>query len=175
MLTGPKSIPVQVQLGFIIHRNDLEIFHEEADLIITNQTVHLMSTEIKNCVHVLCTDTDVFVLLLHYYQSEHLSGTLIMRPFNDSDPCADIGLTVQKHAEIIPRLVSLHALTHCDSVPAFHRIGKPTALKILKQGIEPPALGIGFLDMSKATTFISLLWNNFPNDEHDGCLNSSQV
>jgi hypothetical protein len=122
-------------------------------VIITNQAINLLTSN-KASVYVLCEDTDVFVLLCHYYQSLDVSGTLIMRTFSDSDPFTNIGCTVQKQPGTIQHLISLHALTHCDSVPAYSRLGKATAINVLKQGIEPPALGFGTPDMDKATMFI---------------------
>ena len=56
MLTGANPIPIQVHLGVIVEKRYMEILHEEADLVIANQTVHLMTSEGKECVHVLCED-----------------------------------------------------------------------------------------------------------------------
>ena len=41
VLTGSSPTPVQVELGVIVERKDLNIYHEEADMMLTNQSFNL--------------------------------------------------------------------------------------------------------------------------------------
>ena len=98
-----------------------------------------------------------------------------MRTFNDSDPLTNIQLTVQKHPDITPHLLSLHASTGCDSVPAYYRIGKPTAIKICNEGTEPPALGFGDPDIAKATKFMDRCYGATTEESSKPCLMSELI
>ena len=95
-----------------------------------------------------------------------------MRTFNDSDPLTNIQLTVQKHPDITPHLLSLHASTGCDSVPAYYRIGKPTAIKICNEGTEPPALVFGEPDIAKTTKFVDRCYGATTEESSKPCLMS---
>ena len=110
-------------------------------------------------VHAIVEDTDVFVLLAHFYHLLDLQGSLMMVPFSSSTTVTDIGETVLKHSTIMPHLLSLHALTGCDTVPSYKNIGKPKALKVLKDGVTPPVLGEGSPDIDQATKFIAKCYN----------------
>ena len=92
--------------------------HGEADVIIPNQVIYL---ENLGCcrIKVISDDTDVFVLLVHYYTDKKLTATLIMEPTSQGYISVNIGSTVVKHRSIAPHLLSAHALTGCDTV-AFY-------------------------------------------------------
>ena len=62
VVTSSHPVPIEVCKGIIIHREDMRTTHEEADVILAQQMV----TEAPNrdCIKVLCDDTDVFVLLV---------------------------------------------------------------------------------------------------------------
>jgi len=53
--------------GIVTERKDLELTHEEAGVIIPRQVVHA-ATQGSMCIKVINDDTDVFILLVHYYQ-----------------------------------------------------------------------------------------------------------
>ena len=44
--------------------------------------------------------------------------------------CIDIKETAHKHADIVPSVLALHALTGCDSVAATYGVGKTTTIAI---------------------------------------------
>ena len=69
-------------------------------------------------IRVLCDDTDVFVLLLHFYSLMKTSCPLIMESFFKDRQCIDIKATVTKHKDIIPHILAAHALSGCDTVAA---------------------------------------------------------
>ena len=66
LVTGPDPVPFDISNGTTTQRNDLRTTHEEADIIIVQQMVHLCSQDMQ-CVHIILVDTDVFVLLVHFY------------------------------------------------------------------------------------------------------------
>ena len=81
VVTGHNTIPIEINLGCIIERHDLESNQEEADVIIIHQLLSIVHEgkrgKSKN-IRVLSDDTDVFVLLLHFYQKENLKCKVIM-------------------------------------------------------------------------------------------------
>ena len=153
-LVGSDPRPVQVQMGVVIRRSDISIDHEEADTMMPNIAFSILQQGISP-VHVKVDDTDVFVLLAHFYHLLRIDGSLMMIPFASTAQVTDIRETVLKHSSIIPYLLSLHSLTGCDTVPSFKGIGKPKALKVLKEGILPPELGLGNPSYDEATKFIA--------------------
>jgi len=52
LVTGPSSIPVEIFKGIVIDRKDLELTHEEADVIIPRQVVHA-ATQGSMCIKVM--------------------------------------------------------------------------------------------------------------------------
>ena len=117
-----KKTPISVHLSVKINRNDSEIHHEETDTMIVNLSIHAFKILNKKVVHVYCEDTDVFVLLLHFYHSENINGTCVMRSLGAANNAIDIGKTVQQN--IILHLISFVALTGCDTVCAYKTLGK---------------------------------------------------
>ena len=149
-IVGPEPTVIEVKMGVVVDRQDICITHEEADTMIPNIAVSIFQKGMSS-VHVVVEDTDVFVLLTHFYYLLNIKGSLMMIPFSSSTTVTDIGGTVLKHSSIMPHLLSLHALTGCDMVPSYKNIGKPKALKVLKDGVTPPALGEGSPDYEQAT------------------------
>ena len=119
---------------------DLRVTHEEADVIIVNQVVKI-AQEHCTSIHVVYDDTDVFVLLIHFYASQDIYTNIYMVPTNTTRSAVDIGATARQHHDIVQYLLPLHALTGCDTVSTIYGIGKKKALNVLKQGIYPPLLG----------------------------------
>ena len=78
-----------------------------------------------------------------------------MRSLGAANNVIDIGKTVQQNVNIIPHLMSLHALTGCDTVCAYKTIGKIKALNVLKKGIVPPCLGTGNFMFDETIKFIT--------------------
>ena len=71
VITRRCPVPMEVRSKALVQIIDLKTTHEEADVIIHQQVVALadMVCKIINGIHV-CTDTDVFVLLAHYFADE---------------------------------------------------------------------------------------------------------
>ncbi len=157
VITGSDQIPDEVHNGVHIRRHDLAVNHEEADVIIINQAIPLSKE--GSSIHVVCDDADVFALLVHFYDAEKLTGDIFMIPTNRSRAAVSIGATVQKHKNIAAHILSIHALTGCDTVSTIFGIGKVKALNTFNKGCMPPILGNVQEDMQSlcddATHFIA--------------------
>ena len=67
-IAGISDVPVKIASGVRIDRRDLCSTHEEADILITQHAISL--SLLGRSVRVVCDDTDVFVLLVHFYNSK---------------------------------------------------------------------------------------------------------
>ena len=65
IITG-NEITTLVHMGTSIERYDLRTTQEEADVIIICQFLEAISAGAR-CIKVVCDDTDVFILLMHFY------------------------------------------------------------------------------------------------------------
>ena len=135
VITGRSLVPMEVRSDALVQRFDLKTTHEEADVIIPQQVVALADMGCKT-INVICDDTDVFVLLAHYFAEESLTVSLIMESTSRSRSSIDIGATVAKHSDIVPQLTAAHAVSRCDTVGCYHDIGKTKVVKALSAGIE---------------------------------------
>ena len=104
--------------------------HEEADNILAHQMVVVASEENKG-VSVISDDTDVFVLLLHHYVKQKLTGVVIMESPIKDRVTIDIKASAIEHRNIIPDLLAAHALSGCDTTACYFGIGKDTIVKTL--------------------------------------------
>ena len=139
IVTGPDPTPFEICKGLVIQRGDLQNTHEEADVILVNQAVHAAKNKVSG-VKVIADDTDIFVLLLHFYLQENLSCDFVMAS-TSSRRLIDVKETVSKHKKIIPNILSAHALSGCDTVSGLYGIGKNTVVKALKTGKQIKLLG----------------------------------
>ncbi len=123
--------------GVRIDQQDLCSTHEEADILITQHAV--AASVLDKSVHVVCDDTDVFVLLVDYYNSKcrvKSVPVIMLSPVNNR-AVVDIHGTAATHQDITDDLLAMHGLSGADTVAALHHIGKATALKVLKTGNYP--------------------------------------
>ena len=67
-IAGVGDVPVEIDRGVGIDRHDLCSSHEQADIHITQHALALGL--LGKSVNVVCDDTDVFVLLVHFYNSQ---------------------------------------------------------------------------------------------------------
>ena len=75
VVTGSGPTRIEIYKGRVTPRDDIRTTHEEADVIIVQQMVQLASIGVQNIL-VICDDTDVFVLLLHFFVPENLHVAL---------------------------------------------------------------------------------------------------
>ena len=156
MLKGQKLSPVEISKGVVSIREDMSISHEEGDTMIIQQA--FSAAHSNEGVSIIADDTDVFVLLLHFYFELKCNVPMFMVS-TDENEVIDIGLTVSEHEDIIPSMLGAHAMTGCDTVARCNTIGKKTAFNIMKPGCLLDLLGDLNEDIesvvSQATTFIS--------------------
>ena len=141
VVTGPDPTPLEIHHGALQHRTDLTTTHEEADIIIVQQMTYL-GLEGVATMHVISDDTDVMVLLLHFYALKELSCNLLMIGTSHSRASVDIKATAQEHAGYVPQLLAAHTLSGCDTVSYLWGIGKGTVIKMLKVGNQLNKLGV---------------------------------
>ena len=99
VVTGKDPTPVELQSGTKIERADLATTHEEADVIMVQQTVELAESGAA-CITVVSDDTDVFILLIHFYAARNLSCKLFMETTGSDRAVIDIAATVYAQANI---------------------------------------------------------------------------
>ena len=159
VIIGQEKTPVEIRNGgLIIHRRDMDTTHEEADIIIVQQML-MIAKEKPTGITVLSDDTDVFMLLLHYYLEDGLQMLVTMESPIKERVVVDIGKTVDKHRDIIPEILPAHALSGCDTVACCFGIGKGTILKVVRSGHSLSLLGQIDTPMpaviKQATTFMT--------------------
>ena len=131
LITG-EGDPVEITRGRVIRRPDISTGHEEADNIIIQQTFMAVEQGAK-CLSVMADDTDVYILLLHYYNQKELNIPMFMESPVHRRQTIDIRATAKEHANILPNLLADHGLSGCDTVAPCYGIGKMKILKTLKQ------------------------------------------
>ena len=66
-VAGIRDVPVDITGGLMIDKHDLRSTHEEADILIAQHAISL--SLLDKSVRVVCDGTDIFVLLVPYYNS----------------------------------------------------------------------------------------------------------
>ena len=142
MITEEDPKPTEVANDKLTERSDLETFHEEADVIMVQQVAQIAQSGAKS-ISVISDDTDVFVLLLHFYAELDLTCGRRMEATGSDRTVIDIAATVREHSDVVTNLLAMHCLSGCDTVVQLFGIGKlfGTALKILTAGLSLTKLG----------------------------------
>ena len=99
ILATRDPVSLEIHHNIIIRRQDMLITHKEADFIIANQVVYLAKSGYVY-IKVICDDRDVFVLLVHFYVQENLSGAVSMIGTSAGRIAVDIKATTAKHADM---------------------------------------------------------------------------
>ena len=111
-------------MGVGIKQRDLKTLLDNADYIITHQ-VDCAVKEDHALIKVICSDANVFVLLYTMYVVKNWSNAdVYMEDFIGGKSLISIGKTVQKHKDLIPSLLAVHALTGCDTVRKILELGR---------------------------------------------------
>lgn len=129
-LAGVDDVPVEINMGVRLERTDLSSCHEEADPILVQHAISRCMQGEK--VRVISDDTDVFLLLLHFYVSKKCTSDLYMCSPVANRSVVDLRATAQKNKDITKAIVVMHALTGTDTVAATYNVGKKMALKSLR-------------------------------------------
>ena len=158
VVTGEEDTPIEIHKGVKIMRHDLKTTHEEADVIMIWQMYDTVENNHKG-IAVIADDTDVFVLLVHYYFALSLSVLLIMESPIKERTVVDIGKTVLANRNIVRELLPAHAISGCDTVAAYYEVGKGKVVKALQAGYSIDMLGdFSYSEenvLEQATKFIS--------------------
>ena len=165
VVTGHDHVPTEVKHGRLIPLRDLETSQEEADVhvIIAQQMVIIAETSARELsIHVVADDTDIFLLLLHFYLQKKLTCLVTMVPTCKNRKYIDIQATVTSHRAVIPHLLAAHALTGCDTTAQYWGIGNAKTVKLLESGYKLPNLGNTLASLSdfikESTMFIAALY-----------------
>ena len=130
-----RDVPVERSGDLRIDRHDLRSIHEEADILIAQHAISL--SLLGKSVRVVYDDTDVFVLLVHYYNSRCIcsnSAPMIMSSSVKERAVIYIRATVESHSDVADDLLAIRGLSGADAVASLHGIGKATVVKVGKKG-----------------------------------------
>ena len=86
------------------------------------------------CLSVMADDTDVYILLLHYYNQKELNIPMFIESSVHRIQTIDIRATTKEYANILPNLLAAHGLSGCNTAAPGYGTGKMKILKTLKQG-----------------------------------------
>ena len=128
-----SPVPEQVQNGIRIKQRDLTSYYDEADYAIPQHVHSLFTEEGRKCIKVLSADTDVFVLLCHYFSQHWKDKSLYMDSFSSENRVINIKRSVDAKQHIMGSLVGLHAISGCDTVPMMFGIGKAKSLNAVEK------------------------------------------
>ena len=118
-------MPIEINLGLVISRQDMKVTHEEADTILIHQVLLI---DILNAL-VVAEDADVFVLFCHFIHAGYITGQVKMILPDKERVSININKTVEENRGIMPYIPAAHGLTGCDNVAKYLGIGKIIALK----------------------------------------------
>ena len=108
--------------------------------LMVQQIVHIASAGATS-IRVISDDTDVFALLLHFFQSAHLTCDLIMVGTSHTRRSVDIRAAVQRHDQVISSVLAAHVFTRCDTVSYFWGIGKGAVVNNVRKDYQLKKLG----------------------------------
>ena len=131
IITGSSPIPIEVHHHTLRNREDLEVHHEEADLVIVNQMSYV-APQTKH-ISIMADDADIFLLALYHYPRHVEQCKITMETFNRESKVIDITATAAKHKTLVPSLLQLHAFTGSDVSGSYCSIGKQSSLSLLKK------------------------------------------
>lgn len=107
--------------------------HEEADVNIITYVLHLITMKGKKKIRVVSTDTDIFVMLLYFFWKHKQKCEDVKIMMQKGDKLLDINASAIKLGEKCEQLISLHAITGCDTASYPFGKGKVSALKLLQR------------------------------------------
>ena len=91
-------------------------------------------------IWVICDDTDMFLLLLHFYSMLNLSCKRMMAGTSKDRVLIDIGQKPLYNLRYCTSL-SAPALSDCDTTAWMNGIGKGNAMHALLKGVKLPSMG----------------------------------
>ena len=148
---------MQVHQGVLIERGDLKTTHEEADIIIVHQAFRSIIDNAIKYIYVTCDDTDVFVLLAHFYWKLAVGADILMQSTSEYRNILDILRSLSTNLDLMPCLLVAHAASECDTVAPYHGIGKLTIVKKLREGKRLTSLGYLYESVDSVSNYYGCL------------------
>ena len=111
----------------------ISVLHMRRLISLSHNTLSLLGKSVR----VVCDDPDVFVLLVHFYNSKckgSNAAPMIMSSPLKERALVDIRATAEAHSDIADDLLAIHGLSGADTVVSLHDIGKATVIKVSKTG-----------------------------------------
>ena len=109
LITG-EGDPVEITRERVIPRPDISTSYEEVDNIIIQQTFRAVEQRAE-CLSVVADDTDVYILLLHYYNQKELNIPMFTESPVQGRQTTVIRETAKEHTNILPKLLAAHGLS----------------------------------------------------------------
>ena len=106
--------------------------HEEADVSIITY-LKLVIGQGKKIIKVLCDDTDVLILLIHFTWKWNLHDVSVYMERKCHGKVFDINKSAAKLGHTCTQLIGLHVLSGCATVPYPYNKGKVSALSVMKK------------------------------------------
>ena len=129
VVTSQDKTPVEISNGgVIINRSDMDTTHEEADVVLVQQML-TVSRENPAGITVVSDDTDVFVLLLHYYLEDGPTLLVSMESPIKDRVVVDIGKTAEKHQTLFQKSLLLTPFLVVTLLHAVLALGKTLSSK----------------------------------------------
>ena len=100
IVTSKSNFPEQSFEGERVTRYDMETTFDEADYIIPQQ-VATAFRDGKKTIKVISADTDVFILLCHYYHSLNINVDVLLEDFSADKKLISISKTVAENTSLI--------------------------------------------------------------------------
>ena len=93
-----------------------------------------LSLVLNQYICVVSDDTDVFILLVHFYSKENHCCKLYTESTGKEHILIDIEATVEAHPNVVSHLIAVYCISGCNTVAQFFGVGKGTALKAIHAG-----------------------------------------
>ena len=137
IVTGmnPSEPPFQIYQNNVTILGHLQNLHEEADVIMIHQLLHA-SEQSSEPITIVCDDTDVFLLLLHFYKVKGLTNEVYLEVTSKERKVISIPESIEGEGISITDILPLHALAGCDTVSKICSVGKVKPLTLLKKDKE---------------------------------------
>ena len=114
---------------YTIEEENCNVKHEEADIIMISYMLEAAKSG-KECIRVVSDDTDVFLLLVYWVWKSGMKITVQMQKWNGI--VFNINETVALLGPKCQNILSVHALSGCDTVSYPYGKGKLSAFNVLK-------------------------------------------
>ena len=110
-------------------------------------------------ISVISDDTDVCVLLVHFYHDRRLTCHVTMEATSKERKSIDIQATARLHKDIAGQILTAHALSGCNAVAQLWGIGKTKAGRQLSE-LGNNSAALAYVVQKYTTTFIAACYGH---------------